>query len=93
MISFSVLFAISTPESLFTNSVVAHWLYHNTGIHKHRDSAVERPKLSFVKFIVHLAFFILSIIFGGFRHVKDMFFLANFLSSSSSGPLPMIING
>ncbi|HCY21228.1 TPA: hypothetical protein DIC40_05260 [Patescibacteria group bacterium] len=90
----SVLFLIRIQDSLSTNSGVAPSLYPSTGTHKHKHSAVDIQKLSFVMFIVHLAFFIISIIvIGSFRPVKVMFFCASFFISFSSGPLQIIIRG
>jgi hypothetical protein len=94
IIVFSVLFSISMPDFLFTSSGVAHWLYHKTGTQRHKDSAVDKPKLSLVRFIVHFAFFIISMLsFGVFRHVNVILSFAIFLSSCSSGQLHIIING
>jgi hypothetical protein len=56
------LLSTKTPEILSTNSGVAQSLYPNTGTPKSNASAVPIPKLSLVKLISHLAFFIISIL-------------------------------
>jgi hypothetical protein len=91
-VSIFLLFT-SIQESLSTNSGVAQLLYQKTGTHNRRADAVHKPKLSLVRLINHLAFFMISIIHVGSRHVKIMPSHAIDLRYNSSGQLHITSNG
>gem|GEM_PF-6268832 len=60
--SFKFFSSTNIPEFSSTSSGVAQSLYPKTGTPNAKASAVQIPKLSFVRFISHLAYFIISIL-------------------------------